>query len=376
MPGCPINHPDLTQPACPTAQTRPSAPVLPAGRRQPPWRPHRHAWAALCMATTAALLAPAAANAGRAQASISAGQYSTWDLGPGSTTGQGLRDGVVVQTVNANVDPFAASIDVYDSPVSAAVRLDSQGVLLQPGNPQGLPFSGHRAALADRNAGVLQASASSTYVSYAVGGYQRQAWVSGQTGGEVFEAFELLFPATRVDPVTATLRLTIDGTLTGNDGSNGWVNRMEAYAVLGNTDIGVGQIPGLTSPVWHTETSASGVVLNLTGTLQNIQCPTGKDYCESFMGLYASLLMSTRVIATGDIVGGPSGAPFDADFTVNMALDFSPGVTVIQVDNRGNPEALHAWVNAAAPVPEPGTWLLMLGGLAGLVWRAGRHQQA
>jgi hypothetical protein len=27
-------------------------------------------------------------------------------------------------------------------------------------------------------------------------------------------------------------------------------------------------------------------------------------------------------------------------------------------------------------VPEPGTWLLMLGGLAGLVWRAGRLQQA
>jgi len=334
---------------------------------------------AACLATAAALLAPGLAHAGRAQAGSTVGLYSTWDLVGGATTGQGWRDGTEVQSVQVNGDPSAASIQVDDGVSSAVVRFDSAGALQTPADPDGLAFGGHRAASANRSAGVLAISASSSYAGYDNGANRRQAWVSGYTWAEVVESFEVRYAADRVEPVTVTLRMTVDGAMAGNDGStvtgNGLVNGLQGYAVLSNTDQGVGQIPGLTEALWRVETSATDQMFTVTGTLLNPSCPVGQTHCENFIGLWAALDLRSRVAATGEIVYTPSGAPFDADYGVQLALDFSPGVTVRQFDAHGEYEALHGWVNRAAPVPEPATWATLLAGLAGVGALARRAQR-
>jgi hypothetical protein len=324
---------------------------------------------ATCLAA-AALLTPVAASAGRAQVGSTVGLYSTWDLVGGQSIGHGWRDGAEVQSVQVSGDPSSASIQVYDGVASAAVRFDSTGTLQTPADPDGLAFGGHRAASAKRSAGALAISASSSYAGYDNGPYRRHAWVSGYTWAEVVESFEVRYAADRVEPVTVTLRMTVDGAMAGNDGSavsgNGLVNGLQGYAVLANTDQGVGQVPGLAPALWRVETSATDQVFTVTGTLLNPSCPVGKTYCESFVGLWAALDLRSRVAATGEIVYTPSGAPFDADFGVQLALDFSPGVTVRQFDEHGEYEALHGWVNSTAPVPEPATWATLLAGLAGI----------
>lgn len=315
---------------------------------------------------SATLLLPSPAHAGRAQAFSSIGLFSNADLVSGSTTGNGFRNGAVVETANVTGDPSSATIQVFDALESARVRLDSQGVLRGLGDSAGLPFSGYREVEANRSSGTLKLGGSSTFASYEVppSGFQRQGSVAGYSGAEIIENYSILFPATRVDPVVVTLRLNVTGTMTGNGGGNGFVNGLQAYMILSNTDTDPGFAPG-TAPVFRTETSVSGTEITISGSPLNIQCLPGQDFCESFFGVYAGVDMQRRSLSTGVIDIGISGAPYAADFTGQLTLEVSPGVTVLQMNARGDAETLHSWVNPV-PIPEPGTWMLMLGGLAAL----------
>lgn len=67
-------------------------------------------------------------------------------------------------------------------------------------------------------------------------------------------------------------------------------------------------------------------------------------------------------------VSGISWAFIDPELTVDTDyLTAHPEARLVLTQGVGNELA-------PLPVPEPGTWLLMLGGLAGLLWRAGRHK--
>lgn len=313
----------------------------------------------------AAMLSPQAI-AGRAQAGGNVGLYSNYDLLSGSTTGQALADGVVVKTVRATGDPSSAGFGNFSANSSAKVQLDSRGVLAGP-NGTALPFGGHRSAEADRTTGVLHLGGSSTYASYDVNGYRREGYLaSGSIGAEIFESFEVRYDRSRVEPIVVNLRFTIDGTMSSNHGDNGYVNGAQLYAILGNTSQGVDLHAGsLQASVWRAESERSGQTIDVTGTLLNRQCLATVDWCESWVLLYVGMDFRNRVIADNTISGGgPNGAPFDANYTAHMALTFSPGVTVLQYDNRDGYEPLHAWVNPSTPVPEPAGWMLMLKGVA------------
>jgi hypothetical protein len=329
--------------------------------------------ALLCALAVAAGLAPAAAHAGRAQAGSGMGIYSSWDLDTATVTGTGWRDGVVVDTRSVSGDPASANIQVDDGATSAEVRLDGQGVLRSAAGP-GLPVSGQRSVRADLAAGTLQLGASSGYAGYTVppGAYVREAWVQGYPFAEVFENFDIRWDAARVEPVVVTLRMTISGSIDGNAGDNGRVNAVNAFLGLGNIDP---RDP--LSPLWSTETSVDGTVLTLTGSPVNSQCNAVLGICDSFVNLYAALDLRSRALAGGDVSWG-SGAPFAASFSASLALDSSPGVSLLRTDNLGQPLPGWAWVNAA-PVPEPGSWLLLLAGLVGLgavAARAGQGRRA
>jgi len=319
------------------------------------------AWPALCLAAAAAaaVLAPAAAVAGRAQAGSTIGVYSSSDLDPASSTGTGWRDGGVVDTRTAVGDPASMSVQVHDGVSSAEVRLDAQGVLLDGGG--GLAVSGHRAVRADLAAGALALSASTGYAGYTVppNPYVHEAWVQGHSFAEVFDTYDIRWDIGRVEPVVLTLRMTIDGSITGNAGTNGRINAVNAFLGLGN----IVDHDAL-AVLWSTETSVSGSVVTLTGSPISSQCNAVRGDCESFLGVYAALDLRTRALSGKDVPWG-SGAPFAADFRSRIALDSSPGVTLIRTDNQGNAVATPAWVNAA-PVPEPASALLLLAGAAGL----------
>ena len=324
---------------------------------------------ATATATLAALLAPGAAAAGSAQVGSSIGTYSSWDLDSASVTGTAWRDAVVVQTVNVSGDPAFANVQVGGGLNSAHVRLDGQGVL-RDGSAAGLPFSGHREVQADLPGGMLQLGAATGYVGYSVAPnpYRREAWVQGYPFAELFENFDIRYDAGRVDPVVISLRMTITGSLTGNSGANGRVNGVQAYLGLGNV-AAHDQFESL----WRTETSVVGEVITLSGSPINAQCPVGKTYCESFLNLYAAIDLRSRGLAGGDI-GFTSGAPFAADFQASLALDSSPGVTLLRLDNLGNLQPQFSWVNAA-PVPEPGAAQLLLAGLAAMALHARRRSR-
>ena len=325
----------------------------------------------LCALAVAALLAPAAAVAGRAQAGSTLGVYSSWDLDLATVTGTGWRDGAVVATRAVHVDPASAGIQVYDGATSAEVRLDGQGLLRSADGGPGLPVAGQRAVRADLAAGTLQLGASSGYSGYTVppGAYLREAWVQGYPFAELFENFDIRWDAARVEPVVVTLRMTVSGRIDGNGGDNGRVNAVNAFLGLGNIDP---RDP--LSPLWSTETGVDGTVLTLTGSPVNSQCNAALGICDSFVNVYAALDLRSRALAGGD-VGWGSGAAFAASFNARLALDSSAGVTLLRNDNLGQPLPNWAWVNAA-PVPEPAAWLLMLAGLGAVAARAGRCRRA
>lgn len=306
---------------------------------------------AAVLAMACAVVAPNA-TAGTVQAYGRSGLYSSCDLESGATTGQASRDGAVIQTVDVSGDPSAASVPVEGGNAIAEVQLASEGVLAVR-DAAGLPFSGSVSVRADRSLGLLSLRAATSYAAYEMRGYPCSAWVdSGGTGAEIVEHFDIRYPSDHVEPITVTLRLSLAGGFTENAGTNGWVNRLELHAMLGNTSQDGGLAPMSSPPVWSSEAGVRGEVVTVTGTLLDPTCAPGRDYCESFANLYVALALRSRALAGGGGAPGSSGAPSSADFTARLELEWSPGVTVVQRNERGDPEPANAWVSSPPTVPE------------------------
>lgn len=320
-----------------------------------------------------ALLAPAGALAdGRAQAGASLGIYSTWDLAADSSvTGTGWRDGAVVQTLDVVNDNPSGNIQVYDGKQRARVELQAQGTLLQVDGAPGLPVSGLRRVDSDLEAGTLRLQSQSSFVASPAPLDNRLAYAQGHPFAEMFQGFDVRWAKDHVGPVALQLSLTLDGVVLRNDGSDGWMAGLGVYMNLGNVATGLPPLAFPIEPVARYETGVSNQTISFGGGFINSQCPAMADYCESFVNVYAAIDLRGRSLADGSI-DYSKGAASDFDFSAQLTLTSSPGVNLLRIDNLGQVLPNYAWVNPA-PVPEPGSALLLAAGLAGLAWRLKRR---
>lgn len=331
-----------------------------------------------CQAVSAVfcLLASAGASAdGRAQAGASLGIYSTWDLAADSSiTGIGSRDGAVVQTLNVANDNPTGSIQVYDGTSRARVELQAQGTLLQAGGAPGLPISGMRTVESNLETGSLRLQSQSGFVASPGPFANRLAYVQGYQFAEILQNFDVRWAKDHVGPVEVQLSLSLNGVVLRNDGSDGWLAGLGVYMSLGNVATGLPPLVFPIDPVARYEGSVAHETLSFGGGLVSTQCPTGADYCESFINVYAAIDVRGRSVANGSIEYG-KGAASDFDFSAQLSLTSSPGVSVLRVDNLGRELPIYAWVNPT-PVPEPGSAVLLAAGLAVLMQRLRRRTNA
>jgi hypothetical protein len=330
---------------------------------------------ALAFAAVAGLALTTATHAatGRAQAGVSLGIYSTWDLDPNSSvTGTGYRDGVVVQTVDKVGDPPSGSIQVYDGLERVRIDMQAQGALLQAGGGDALPVAGMRQVESDLVAGTLRLKSQSGYVASPPPFPTRLAYVQAYTFAEMFQNFEVRWAKDHVGPVEVRLDVTVDGEVLQNDGSDGWLAGLGVYADLGNVATGLPPLAFPTpAPVVRYESGVANGHVSIGGSFINTQCFAVAGYCEAFVNLYVAFDMRGRNLEDGSTEFA-KGNPHDFDFLGRLALTTSPGVEVLRVDGVGTVLPQYAWVNPA-PVPEPESLMMVAVGLAGLGWRLRRR---
>jgi PEP-CTERM motif len=327
------------------------------------------------LAAVLPLLAPAAAHAsGRAQAGVTLGLFSTWDLSADSSvTGTGWRDGVVVQTVNEVSDFPGDSIQVYDGVARARVEMQTQGTLLLGGGAPGLQLSGMRMVESDLEAGTLRLQSKSSYVAWPAPMSHRMASVAGYPFAEIIQGFDVRWAIGHAGPVEVHLTLTLDGTVLHNDGSDGWIAGLGVFLDLGNVATGLPPLIFPADPLQRFESSVSQHQISIGGSFINSQCHAAAGYCESWVNVYAGIDLRGRSVANGSFdYNRGANSDFDFGHTAQLALTSSPGVEILRVDNFGQVLPQYAWVNPP-PVPEPGSALLLAAGLAGLAWRARRR---
>jgi hypothetical protein len=335
--------------------------------------PGRLAAAGLVAMTVAMTLSTTAHAAGRAQAGVSMGIYSTWDLAPtSSVTGTGWRDGVVVETVDRVGDPPGATIQVYDGVARTRIEMQAQGLLLQADGAPPLPVSGMRALASDLEAGTLALKSQSGYVASPPPREHRVAFGVGYSFAELIQSFEVRWAKDHVGPIEIQLGLLVNGEVLVNDGRDGRIAGLGVYLELGNVATG---LPPLVfpspDPLVRYEAGVNDARLSIGGGFINSQCHAAADYCESWINLYAAFDMRGRKLSDGS-TDFAFGAAHDFDFTGQLTLTSSPGLTVLRVDNLGNVLPQYAWVNPA-PVPEPGAAVLMGVGLLGVWMTRGRR---
>jgi hypothetical protein len=336
---------------------------------------------ACVLAAIAALAAPLSALAGRAQVGGSLGIYSEWDLSDVLITGRARDDGVQTQSVLVTTEPassgnVAANRNGQSGVNNARVEIAGQALMLQPGGA-GVPVSGERSFAADVDAGQLKLAMRNGYAAYPVYGAggqlsgQRRAWIQGLGYAEMREGFELRFPKALAGSVVVTLSMRVDG-LVSNRADNGLVGGVNALLELGNVETG--GITNLLSEERFHETSVAGDTITLSGALRDMSCPATRDWCDSWVVLYAALQLKTRNVATNVInFGSAAASELDFGHTAQLFLSTPADVTLLQIETL---DPIHyAWVNAQ-PVPEPAAALLMLAGLGALVPLARRRRSA
>jgi hypothetical protein len=337
---------------------------------------HRHiAPLPLAALGLAALLSTSPTHAaGRAQAGVSLGVYSTWDLAATSSiAGTGWRDGVAVESIDRVGDSPSGSIQVYDGVARARVEMQTQALLLQADGAPALPVAGQRAVESDLQAGTLRLMSQSGFTASPPPRENRLAYAQGHSFAEMFQTFEVRWAKGHAGPIEIRLDIAVDGQVLKNDGSDGWIAGLGVYLNLGNVATG---LPPLVFPdpvpVARYEAGVAGGSVSIGGGFIDSQCHANADYCEAWVNLYAAFDLRGRNLGDGSIHIS-KGAAHDFDFFGQLALVSSPGLTVLRVDNLGNVLPQYAWVNPV-PVPEPTSAGLLALGLTLLAGRAAtRH---
>lgn len=326
--------------------------------------PRRGLLAGMMLVLLQGLSSPA--QAGRAQVGASLGTWANGDLQDAQVSGSSWLDGSLVRSVSdvgdALDDVARASLQVNDARLSdsARVQLQGSGRLRVPGEPEGLAFAGSTEVASDLRAGTLRLRFDTTHAGHALpSGAAREAYMASYPFAELFETFELVYPIARAEPVDVALALRLDGRIDGNTGANGRIGGAQAYLQLVGVDTG--ESHDMLDPVWRGEQSVAGTVLGYAGAMNNASCSVARGLCSGFVGLYAALDLRGRLLSDDTIEAQP-GAPMDLDFSAQLSLRVSPGVTLLRIGGANDPLPAVAWASA---VPEPGAaWLWALGGPA------------
>lgn len=317
----------------------------------------------LALAVLAAGLLPLAAQAGRAQVGIGMTTWATTDLDDASASGQSWRDGLPLQTVTdaaalPGKDWAAVSLQVDSGRRNTSAQAEVQAQARLRGS--GLPFSGSGRVASDVDAGTLALQWRSSLAQQA--GTPREGLARGHPYTELWETFEVLYPIERVAPVEVLLSLRLSGLLAGNDGRVAELAGVEAYLHLGGVDTGDSH-PAL-SPVWRTEASVDGAIVQFGGPLLSNGCSVARGVCSGFIGVYAGLDLRGRTPGDAADAWQTARAPLDLSFSGQLALQVSDGVTLVRGDVSDALPGV-AWAQVSS-VPEPASRASLLLGLAAL----------
>jgi hypothetical protein len=291
--------------------------------------------------------------------------------------GQSAVDGVVTLRT---APPGALSLEALSGRANgiAGATVTGSAQTLLPAAPGGapLPLDGWAAAEADRNAGTLRLAATTTsaFVSLERNGntFVQQAGSYAVAAARIQQGFDVFVDATRPVPPTITLTLKLDGTMASNP-DFGWTNGVRAALHLGNVVAPGGSI---LDTFRDFEGAVTNDTLTLAAPVANLQCPTGRAYCESFVTLVARIEIYGRDgqgnSAEGNFAGAFGGhTQLDWWHTASLTLTSSDGSELRRVER---PDSF-AWVNPASPVPEPATATVLSAGLAALALRMRRRRR-
>ncbi|GCL62446.1 PEP-CTERM sorting domain-containing protein [Pseudaquabacterium pictum] len=306
-------------------------------------------------------LLPLAAQAGRAQVGIGMGTWATTDLDGASASGQGWRDGVLLERVTDAAAPPAkdwatVSLRVDSGARNTSARAEAQAEARLRSNGQA--FAGTGAVASDVAAGTLSLQWQSSLAQQP--GTPREGFARGYPFAELWETFEVVYPIARVAPIEVTLSLQLAGRLTGTDPADPLRPGVEAFLWLGGVATGDSHHPF--DPVWRTEAGTAGTGLGYSGALQSTGCSVVRGVCSGFVSLYAGLDLRGRVAGAPADAWQTARAPLDLAFDGQLALRVSNGVTLVRGDVSDVLPPV-AWAQVSS-VPEPAPAVMLLAGLA------------